>query len=57
MDIHYSISKDLTLPRGYIAKINEDIEESRFPFKVDLVLEDQVASSYRARILSERKEI
>ena len=40
-----------------LSEIKEAIEESRFPVKVELVLLDQLAQSYRERVLLEKKKI
>lgn len=37
-----------------VGKITEALEESRLPFKVDLVLIDELAESYREGVLKER---
>ena len=41
-------------PRALIGAISEQLIESRFPYKVDLVLEADLAESYRERIQAER---
>lgn len=41
-------------PRALISEINERLVESNFPYKVDLVLEADLAESYRASVLAER---
>lgn len=41
------------LPPGFLAKMKEEIEESRFPFAVDLVDETDLAESYRESIFSQ----
>ena len=40
-----------------LSKIKEQIEESRFPIKVDIVLMQDLAESYKSRVLMERIEI
>lgn len=56
VDLLYSSPKT-PFPSGYLSKIAEDIEESRLPYKVDLVHEDQIASSYRDGIIKDRIEL
>lgn len=57
VDILYSSDSNSPLPKGAISKIKERIEESRFPFLVDLVAENELAESYRQNILSSRIKI
>ena len=40
-----------------LSKIKEDIEESRFPIKVDLVLMQDLAESYKASVLAQMLEL
>jgi uncharacterized protein len=44
-----TVNQDL---RKEIAKVSEFLMESNFPYKVDLVVEDDLAQSYRDDILS-----
>ena len=46
-----------SLTSSELSKIREDIEESRFPLKVDLVYSEDLVESYRARIDREKIEI
>jgi len=41
-------------PRALIGEINERLVESNFPYKVDLVLEQDLAESYRENVMAER---
>ena len=50
VDLLYMLPADQTLPSGFLSKLKESIEESRFPFAVDLVDEFSLASSYRENI-------
>lgn len=43
--------------REIISKIREDIEESNFSYKVDIVFVDDLATSYRKKVESELVEI
>lgn len=40
-----------------IGRIREDIEESMFPFSVELVRAEQLAESYRSSVYKDRVEI
>jgi uncharacterized protein len=40
-----------------ISEINEALEESRLPFKVDIVKMDELAQSYRENVLQDRVEL
>lgn len=48
VDLLYQIHT--MLPSGVLSKIKEDIEESRFPFMVDLVNDIDLAESYRKSV-------
>lgn len=54
IDLLFKVPEEQTLPNGFLSKIKEDIEESRFPFIVELVNEDELASSYRNNVFSSR---
>lgn len=41
-------------PRALIGEINERLIQSNFPYKVDLVLEQDLAESYRDSVMAER---
>lgn len=41
-------------PRALLSVINERLVESNFPYKVDLVLEADLADSFRSNVLAER---
>jgi uncharacterized protein len=47
IDLMYELPKGLSLPTGFISQIKEKIEESRFPYKIDLVDAQDMAQSYR----------
>lgn len=49
-----SKTAQLTKLKSLISKIREDLEESNFPYKVDLVFFDDLATSYKDNVLSER---
>ncbi len=48
---------DGNISRADLSMIKEAIEESRFPYKIDLVNITDIAESYRDQILRERREI
>ncbi len=52
VDILYEVSSQL--PSGFIFEIKSNIEESHFPYKVDLVERSKVADSYKKKIESEK---
>ncbi len=53
-DVDLLFKTKSALPAGLISNILESIEESRFPFKLDLVNENELAASYRASVLASR---
>lgn len=57
VDILFSVSENKALPTGFIATITENITESKFPFSVDIVNENELAQSYRNSVLSERVQL
>jgi predicted nucleotidyltransferase len=57
VDILYSMSAGKTVDTVAVSKIREAIEESRFPFKVDLVDEKNLAESYRSNVLRTRHAV
>lgn len=52
VDILYIPENDRELEPGFISRIKESIEESRFPFTVDLVAEKDLAASYRETVMA-----
>lgn len=52
VDIMFEPSREL--PGGFLFEIKSNIEESNFPYKVDLVERSELASSYRDRVESEK---
>jgi predicted nucleotidyltransferase len=57
VDILYSMRAGKTVDAVAISKIREVIEESRFPFKIDLVDEKDLAESYRPNVMRTRHAI
>lgn len=43
--------------RSELAKIKETIEESRFPIKIDFVIDSELADSYRLQVDQEKIEL
>lgn len=56
IDVLYSIPDDANFSRE-IYTIKENIEESNFPIKVDLVNEAELATSYKNSVFSHRVQI
>ena len=54
VDIMFELQPDKSLPVGYISHMREDLEESRLPFKVDLVDVNEMAESYKDSALADR---
>ena len=57
VDILYSFGAGKTVDAVAVSKIREAIEESRFPFKVDLVDEKDLAESYRSGVSRTRQAV
>lgn len=53
-DIDLLLAPKEKIPAIEFSRIKELIEESRFPIKVDFVLLDELAKSYREQVLRER---
>jgi predicted nucleotidyltransferase len=54
LDIMYDTKDSTQLPKGFISHLREEIEESRLPFKVDLVDVNYMADSYKSGALADR---
>ena len=57
IDIIYEIKESNSLPLGFISDLRETIEESRLPYKVDLVDFKDMADSYKSTALSDRIQL
>lgn len=57
VDILYEIPKDQIISPGTLFLIKDALEDSRLPYKVDLVDRSEVAHSYRDQVESEKIEI
>ncbi len=56
-DVDLLYKCDSPLPPGLLSNINEAIEESRFPFTVDVVADSDLAESYRKNVESQLKKL
>lgn len=45
------------LPTGFLSNLKESLEDSRFPYAVDLVDENDLAASYRDNVTSNMIEL
>lgn len=57
VDLLFFPNPDTPIQGSSLFLIKEDIENSRFPFKVDLVNASDLATSYKDQILREKIEI
>ena len=57
VDILYCPNPQAPLPKGLVAEILEAMETSTFPYKIDLVNANELASSYRQQIEEQKVEI
>lgn len=57
VDLLYRLPVEKDLPAGFISQLKENIEESKFPFLVDLVDEDDLASSYRENVFQSMQKL
>jgi uncharacterized protein len=54
IDIMFKPQTGKELPSGFLSRLREDLEESRLPFKVDLVDLNEMAESYKDGALGDR---
>lgn len=57
VDILFQLNDGFELPAGLISQIRENIEESRFPFSVDIVNYSELAKSYQLSVLESKIEV
>jgi predicted nucleotidyltransferase len=57
VDLLYDFPGPNLIPKGLIFNVTSDLEESRFPYTLDLVRVSDLAHSYKENILRERIEI
>lgn len=50
IDLLYQTAPDKSLPSGLLSEILENAEESRLNYKIDLVHQSDLASSYRSNV-------
>jgi len=56
IDILFQIDKK-KLPNGFLSRLKENLENSNFSYKVDLVDFDEIAKNYRENILKDMQEV
>ena len=54
VDIMYEKKDSTQFPNGFISHLKDEIEESRLPFKVDLVDANEIADSYKVGAIADR---
>ncbi len=57
VDILFRLPANEVLTAGKLSTIKEDIEQSRFPFAVDLVADEDLANAYRSHVMANMKKI
>ncbi len=57
IDFLYRLPVGLEIPGHYIYQLISDIEESSFPYKIDLIDEREFAASYKKQVLLEMQEV
>lgn len=57
IDLLYFEDSQNPIPPGFIFKLLSTIEESRFPYKVDLVNYNELASGYKSGVDKEKIEL
>lgn len=57
VDLLFEFPPTTPPPAGLLYSVKSDLEESRFPFTMDLVNVKDLAASYRDNILAERVEL
>lgn len=57
VDLLYQVPEGTALPPGFISNLSEAIEESKFPFAVELVADTDLAESYRPTVLAQKKRL
>lgn len=55
VDILYEFPANAKIPSGLIFSVKEELDDSRFPFIVDLVALKDLAKSYSSGVLTDRK--
>jgi predicted nucleotidyltransferase len=57
VDILYEFPAKVRPPSGFVFSVKADLDESRFPFLVDLVAAQDLAESYKEQVLRDRKTL
>lgn len=57
VDLLYEFPAQAHPPSGLVFSVKADLDESRFPFLVDLVAAQDLAESYKDQILRDRKPL
>lgn len=57
VDILYEFPSPISPPSGLLFTIKSDLDESRFPYLLDLVATQDLAESYKAQVLGDRKPL
>jgi predicted nucleotidyltransferase len=57
IDILYSVDQNHPLPSYFISNLLIELEDSNFPYKVDLVDDKKLAKSYQPQIENEKIEL
>lgn len=57
IDLFYVPSADRAIPANFIYKLLSEVEESSFPYKIDLVNYFELASSYKKNVDTEKLEL
>ncbi|MBL7542904.1 MAG: nucleotidyltransferase domain-containing protein [Bdellovibrionaceae bacterium] len=57
IDLLYCLPVDKKIPGHFIHQLLMEIEESNFPYKIDLVGENELAQSYKDRVLLEKQKL
>lgn len=52
-DIDIAVDAEKSIPRELLARLRERLDESRIPYRVEVVLLDEVDEALRRRILAE----
>ncbi len=55
VDLLYKAQQEF--PKGFISSIKEAIEESNFPYTVELVNDSELAESYRNSVVAQMKRL
>lgn len=54
VDVLFEVPKDLNIQTGFFFELKENIENSKFPYKIDLVSRAELSKEYSNQIESEK---